>query len=200
MQSLAILDAILSPDWEDRYYSFDAHWNQNEQLGSMRDGSGDFLFALFNPYGCFLKGFAHESVMSPYKTELPQLWPGLFDDIPSELQASLDEPAFAIEDTTFCIWCQTSTSQWQRGSIDFPESSDPDGSMELLKIFDHQPNTYQQWAEDYYECAIDANVVQQIYQHTPLNQAMIHQLNPELLVADLLEDIQEIGYPFAAAV
>lgn len=200
MQSLAILDAILSPDWEDRYYSFDAHWNHNEQLGSMRDGSGDSLFALFNHYGCFFKGFAHESVMSPYQTEPPQLWPGLFDDIPSELQVSLDEPAFAIEDTTFCIWCQTSDSQWQRGLIDFPEDSDPDGSRELLKIFDHQPNTYQQWAEDYYECSIETNIVQQIYQHSPLTQTMIHQLNPERLVADLLEDIQEIGYPFAAAV
>ncbi|QUY45136.1 hypothetical protein I1H34_08620 [Acaryochloris marina S15] len=192
-----MLDAILSPDWEDRYYSFDTHWHPNEQLGSMRDGSGDFLFALFSPNGCFLKGFAHESVMSPYQTEPPQLWPGLFENIPSELQASLDEPAFSIEDTTFCLWRQTSDSQWQRGSINFPEGSDPDGSMELLTIFDHQPNTYQQWAEAYYECSIDTNVVQQIYQHFPLTQTMIHPLNPELLVADLLEDIQEIGYPVA---
>ncbi len=200
MQSLAVLDAILSPDWEDRYYSFDGHWSQNEQLGSMRNGSGDFLFELFNPYGCFLKGFAHESVMSPYRTEPPRLWPGLFDDVPLEFKPCLDEPAFAIEDTTFCAWCQTTDSKWLRGSIDFPEGSDPDGSIELLKIFDHQPNTYQQWAQDYYECPVDINAIRQIYQHLPLTPTLIQQLNPVLSIADLFEDLHEIGYPVAKVV
>ena len=40
-QSLALLDAILMPDWEYRYYSFDANWSDEEMLASMRDGSGD---------------------------------------------------------------------------------------------------------------------------------------------------------------
>lgn len=197
MQSLAVLDAILSPDWEYRYYSFDTHWNQNEQLGSMRNGSGDFIFALFNPQGCFLKGFAHESIMSPYQTNHPILWPGLFEDLPPEFKVSLEEPAFVIEDTTFCIWCGTVDSKWQRGSIDFPENSDPDGSIELLRMFDHQPNTYQQWAQDYYERSVDINVIQQIYQHSPLTQTIVQQLNSDISVVELLQEICDIGYPVA---
>lgn len=61
LQSMAMLDAILMPEWQYRYYSFNAQWRQGEMMGSMRNGSGDELFALFNIHGAFLKGFAHET-------------------------------------------------------------------------------------------------------------------------------------------
>ena len=34
MQSLAILDAILSPEWDYRYSSFNSRWADGEQMGS----------------------------------------------------------------------------------------------------------------------------------------------------------------------
>ena len=40
-QAIALLDAILSPDWSSRYFSFDAEWAPGEALASMRNGSGD---------------------------------------------------------------------------------------------------------------------------------------------------------------
>lgn len=58
LQSMAVLDAILERDWQFRYYSFNAAWAADEQMGSMRNGSGDEFFALFNAAGCWLKGFA----------------------------------------------------------------------------------------------------------------------------------------------
>jgi hypothetical protein len=60
-RALAMLDAILSPEWEYRHYSFDAHWAEGETMASMRNGSGDEWFALFCPAGAVLKGLAHES-------------------------------------------------------------------------------------------------------------------------------------------
>lgn len=56
-RSLAVLDAILSPDWEGRYYSFNAGWDaaRGERMASMRDGCGDDWFLLFSPAGAFLK-------------------------------------------------------------------------------------------------------------------------------------------------
>jgi hypothetical protein len=68
-QSLAMLDAILSPDWEFRYYSFNSKWNAGEMMASMRNGSGDDYFILFNSSGAIIKGFAHESPMSPFVNE-----------------------------------------------------------------------------------------------------------------------------------
>ena len=41
MQSLATLDAILSPECEYRSFYFDSRWDRGEQTGSFRDGQGD---------------------------------------------------------------------------------------------------------------------------------------------------------------
>src|SRR5262245_33579514 len=92
MQSMALLDAILSPEWQYRYYSFDSKWDNGEQMGSMRDGCGDDLFALFNEHGCFLKGFAHEAEMSPYRERPNCMWPGVLEGVPKEFAAALEQP------------------------------------------------------------------------------------------------------------
>src|SRR5947209_6238038 len=65
-QSLALLDAILSPEWEYRSYSFNAHWDVEKrlQMGSMRNGSGDEFFILFSPQGAVILGCMHESAMA----------------------------------------------------------------------------------------------------------------------------------------
>ena len=43
-QSLAVLDAINSPDPEYRYYTYNRAWDEDEQLFEMNDGEGDQLF------------------------------------------------------------------------------------------------------------------------------------------------------------
>jgi len=103
-QSLAILDAVFSPEWECRYYSFNSKWDEGEMMASMRNGSGDEYFILFNDKGAIIKGFAHESPMSPYANDAEKVWAGVLDDVPSDFKRFLSEPAFSIEDTTFCIW------------------------------------------------------------------------------------------------
>src|SRR5262249_12946882 len=92
--ALAILDEIVCPDWEGRYYSFDPKWAKGEQMASMRNGSGDDYYIGFGKAGVFVKGFDHESKMSPYQHEPPKLWPGLFDGVPLSLHRFRDEPAF----------------------------------------------------------------------------------------------------------
>src|SRR6266545_3544798 len=140
LQSMAMLDAILSPEWQYRYYSFNSKWSRGEQMGSMRDGCGDDFFALFNKHGCFLKGFDHEAMMSPYGQKPKRVWPGVLDAVPEEFADELKQPAFSMEDTTFCIWRRYSDSGWQRGIIDFPtERPDPDGSQSLLSPLDGKP-------------------------------------------------------------
>ncbi|MEF9926545.1 MAG: hypothetical protein RR804_01820, partial [Massilia sp.] len=104
MQSLAMLDAILEEDWEYRYFSFDARWSPATQMGSMRNGQGDDLFAVFDPAGCFIRGFDHESPMSPWTSHPAKIWPGVLEHVPPQFSSSLMEPAFHMDDTTFCIW------------------------------------------------------------------------------------------------
>jgi hypothetical protein len=207
LQSMAMLDALLCRNWQFRYYSFNAHWSDGEQMGSMRNGAGDDFFALFNAHGCFLKGFAHEAPMSPYRDDgSKRLWAGLIESVPQEFADCLLEPAFSIEDTTFCIWRRYGDSSWRRGTIEFPPGRDPDGSEDLLSPLDGNPETYRRWAEWYFNKPfLTVEMVRHIYQHRLLTNELVAALtpdvvledegNPHLEVADVEDDIREIGYP-----
>ncbi len=194
LQSLAVLDAILSPQWERRFYSFNAHWSECEQLGSMRNGTGDDFFALFNPAGCLLKGFAHESAMTPYRTQPPKVWPGMFEGVPNEFAPALSEPAFSMSDVTFCIWSRYGDDAWSHGPIDFPGGEDPDGSCDLLSILDGRPESYARFAATYYESSMPLESVRYVYRHQPLTEAILSTLNANVTLDLLADDLAEIGY------
>lgn len=200
MQSMAMLDAILHPEWEFRFYSFNSKWSKGKQMGSMRNGNGDDLFALFSTAGCFLKGFWHESDMSPYAKRTHKVWPGVLDSVPDVFSPALHEPAFAMDDTTFCIWRQYEDNCWQCGKIKFPafipryegQPDDPDGSEWLLLPYDGKPETFLEYASS---PTITLAHVEHVYRQKPLTTKLVKAINPELTLADLKLDIEEIGYP-----
>lgn len=193
-QSLALLDAILMPDWEYRYYSFDANWSDEEMLASMRDGSGDAFFILFNSFGAVIKGYAHESAMAAHSADTGEVWPGVLDHVPPEFEAVLNDPAFVAEETSFCMWRKRSELAWATGKIEFPDHDYPDGSEDLLFILDGKPETYAAWASDYYERPIPVDAVKEIYAHKPLTQQLVSRLNRDRSLAELEEDLDKIGY------
>lgn len=193
-QSLAMLDAILMPDWEYRYYSFDANWGEDEMLASMRNGSGDSYFILFNSAGAIIKGNAHESAMARHSVDTGQVWPGVLDQVPEEFEAVLNDPAFVPEETSFCVWRKHGDSSWQLGKIDFPADDFADGSGELLFMLDGKSETYATWAAEYYERDVPVDAVSEICAHKPLTQELISNLNPDRLLEDLEPDVDEIGY------
>ncbi len=196
LQSMAMLDAILCPEWEFRYYSFNAMWSSGEQMGSMRNGSGDDWFAHFSPAGCWLKGFAHEYPMTSYRESPPRAWPGVLDAVPNEFEGCLTEPAVSIRDVTFCIWRRYVDACCQIGPIKFPDNDpDPDGSGYLLSNLDGRPETYRAWAEEYYERKIDLAAVEHVYGHLPITPELVAILNSAVSLSDLSADIKEIGYP-----
>ena len=163
-------------------------------MASMRNGSGDEYFILFDAHGAIMKGFAHESAMSPWANDSEQVWPGVLDEVPNEFAEFLTEPAFSITATTFCIWRTSADASWQTGQIDYPEEEDPDGSEDLLFVLNGDPVTYHQFAEQYYECSIDLHAVRSIYEHQALTAAIIKALNPEVTLDSLSSDLEEIAY------
>ncbi len=188
-QSLAVLDAINSPDWEYRYYSYNPAWAPGEAVLEMRDGEGDEMLVLFRPEGCVINGFLHE-YDQPAKAQVTRGLPEAFDSFVFE------EPVASLG-TTFCLW-YTPAHGWQRGVVENEE----DGSEELLYIFDNDPATYAEWATDYYLDETDRRplttaAVAPIYHHEVLTKAMVLALNEELedWVA-LAAELQEIGYPY----
>jgi hypothetical protein len=188
-QSLAVLDAINSPDWEYRYYSYNPAWAPGEAVLEMRDGEGDEMLVLFRPEGCVINGFLHE-YEQPAKAQVTRGLPEAFDSFVFE------EPVNSLG-TTFCLW-YTPAHGWQRGVVE----NEDDGSEELLYIFDNDPATYAEWATDYYLDETDrrpltAAAVAPIYHHEVLTKEMVLAINEELedWVA-LAAELQEIGYPY----
>jgi len=152
---------------------------------------------VFSPQGAILKGFDHEASMSPWEREPVAVWPGVLDDVPEAFSSFLAEPAFSMGDCTFCIWREPSDEHWRRGPVVFPETEcdDPDGSEGLLGMFDGKPETYVDFASEYYEQALDIDVVRRIYAHEPLTQAIVAELNPQANWESIVKDAEEIHYP-----
>jgi hypothetical protein len=194
MQSLATLDAILESSWSARRHHFNSRWGVGMQLGSMLNGEGDSWFCVFSAMGAVLKGFAHESEMSPWHSGNNGIWPGVLEEVPEPLKIVLADPSLSIEETTFCFWRMQDDSQWHRGRIHYPPGDDPDGSVRLLRILDGNPNTYKQWAESYFERTVDLTMVRAIYSRQPLTTEIIRVVNPQRDLRSLQDDVAEIGY------
>ncbi|MEU8974889.1 hypothetical protein AB0D11_37510 [Streptomyces monashensis] len=199
-RSMAMVEAVLSPEWSDRYHSFNAHWSETEAMASMRNGSGDEYSIVFSAAGAYVRGFAHESPMSPYAEDGP--WPGVLDKVPDVFQSCVEEPAFSDEDgmpvVTACMWRGAGDDRWKTGTIDFPEvtAGDPDGAAYLFGLLtDRSAEAFQRWAEDYYEVSVDLEAVRHVLSSHPLTEGVVRALNPESTLADLARDITEIGYP-----
>jgi hypothetical protein len=196
-QTLAALDAILSPDWEYRYFSFNSRWDakKREMMASMRNGSGDEYFILFTRDGAIMKGFAHESPASRNAADSGKSSPGLFDGVPEQFAAFLNEPAFVIEDTTFCIWRRYGDAGWQTGNAKQTKGTDPDGSAMLLAPLCWTSRDYAAWASHYYGDRVDANAVDPVFRLEPIDAKIAKRINANVSPRSLAKDLSEIGYP-----
>jgi len=191
-KSIAMLDAIICPEWEYRYYSYNSKWGPGEEMASMRNGSGDDWFLLFDRHGAALKGFAHEYPLAGDASFAARIQ----EKVPSVFASFLKEPAFSMNMATFCMWRSHTDTSW---SVVSPSNGrippGADGSAALINILDGDPTTYQAWAVDYYEREIPLDAVQAVYGHRVLSKKLITSLNSERAVSDVTADALEIGYP-----
>ena len=201
-RAMAMLDAILSPEWDSRYYSFDSAWSPTEEMASMRDGSGNEYSIVFSAAGAYARGFDHESPMSPYRVSPLVSWPGLLDTVPEVFRSCVEEPSFSDPDramrATVVFWREASDSGWRSGAVEIPakDRMDADGAEWLFDVLaDGRPEAYQQFAEEYYEVEVDLDAVRHVYALRPLSQGVVSALNPDVVLGDLAEDIVQTGYP-----
>ncbi|MFP3597866.1 hypothetical protein [Chryseobacterium sp. SIMBA_029] len=188
-KAISVLDAILSQEWEYRYYSYNNKWADKEEFCEMRNGSGDQMLILFRQDGCVINGFAHE-YQQQEKEKLTKDLPSIFNEF------IFGEPVKTIG-TTFCIWT-TEAKNWKTGQIENYE----DNSEKMLNIFDGNPQTYIDWATEYFEesfieSGIPLETVTEIYKGKTLAKEMVLTIVEELEDWEQLEtDLNEIGYPY----
>lgn len=200
-RALAMAEAVLNPEGSYRRHHFAAHWSRTEELASMETGSGDEYSVVFSPAGAWVRGFDHESPMSPYVDDRP--WPGVLDEVPEVFRRYVEEPAFCGEDglpyVTACLWREPADSAWRAGTIAFPEGADdPDGSAYLFGLLvDRSPEAFADFARDYYGRPVDPAAVRHVLALRPLTDEVVAALNPAATLAGLAGHIAAIGYPRA---
>ncbi|MFD5093778.1 hypothetical protein ACFWMR_24485 [Amycolatopsis thailandensis] len=206
LRALAVLDAEIGEDPEYGQYTFDTTWGPGVEAALMDNGSGDDFTVLFTPAGVLIRGFDHESPMSPYATDDEQAWPGVLDDVPAALRPFLGESAVSVEGmeatrVTACLWREAGDIVWRAGSaITFPDDGgDPDGSGFLFRLLvERSPEAVQAHFEGYYERPVPLDAIRHVLDGNPLTLAIAAALDPVALSDDaLLERIAE--YPEVAS-
>jgi hypothetical protein len=201
-RAMAMLDAVLSPEWEYRYFSFDSQWSPGVEVASMRDGSGNDYSIVFSSAGVFARGFDHESPMTPYRATPLALWPGLFETVPGVFQTFAAEPAFVDPEgtarATVCFWREAADSVWRCGEVEIDDAvrEDADGADWLFAVLAAgTAEAYLAFAQEYYELTPDLPAIQHVYDLKPLTESIVSSLNPEASLVDFAQDIAAIGYP-----
>ncbi|MDO3412507.1 hypothetical protein QWJ34_22270 [Saccharibacillus sp. CPCC 101409] len=181
-RAAAMLDAMLSPEWDYRYYSYNAKWYEEEEMASLRDGEGSHYFAQFAQDRLTIKGFDRE------RAELGSSAIGV-DAVPAEVSEFLREPAFMGDETTFCLWNLPESPGWSADKL-YTEQD-----CRLLRVLTGEAAYYCQWAAEYYETELDPRAVARIFALEPLTSELLGLFTDELSLAELEEDLEEIGYP-----
>ena len=222
-KSISALEAIISPEWEYRYYSYQRDWSETEDFCEMRNGQGDQMLMVFSENGTCINGFALKSEMNGWrnipineersfveklfgskketKTKLTQIVPkGILDNLPAAFNEFIfGEPVQSIG-TTFCIWQTDTDNEWQTGEVNLPKNDYKDGSSDLLQLLDGNPLTYKNWAEEYYEDEFESRelklgLIERIYDGTVISKDLAIEINPNLEDFEKLKsDLNEIGY------
>ncbi|GIO08749.1 hypothetical protein J31TS6_47770 [Brevibacillus reuszeri] len=189
---LSALDIVLcSEDWLRRYQFF-PQWDEGVTMASISNGSGDDMYILFAPEGVIVKGFDHESAMSPHARDDYEVWPGIYEQVPASLLKRLEDEALTKEDVTFCLWREPGDTEWRTGEIANPEQLD-DGSDFLLGMIYETAEDYIEWAKDYYEIELPVDAVKSIFQSRTISEKAILKLNPERNAELAVKELGAIG-------
>ena len=178
-KGLAALDAMMSEDWESRYYSFNKAWNKKakERMASMRNGSGDDWFILFSSAGVFVKSFWHE-----YPREDAD---AIYAGIPKGLAKQRKENAFLADEVTFGGYHDGKT--WTLRGNAKPMT-------EELEMLTGDPAAYAAFVKEYYEAKVPKAAIAKVLAGTKLDAKLVASISTERTLAELKTDLAEIGY------
>jgi hypothetical protein len=199
--ALHVLDAIAAPAAR----SFTLEVRADHRRFRYDHGNGDQLAAYFSADGHLIRGFDHESPMSPYDAD-ELLWPGLYAGLPNAgllptfRRAEADEPGIAagglVAAATFAAWWERGGGRWRAGRQKFPafDALSSDGASYLLGCLTPAVRFVEQrgWP---------AAAVARVMAHEPLSRELVGALRADADLAAARRAADAVGYgrpfPFA---
>lgn len=194
LRKLAALELLFIEEENDLcYYNFTVNWDKGIDMAEVNNGSGDTMYIFFTPKGTFIKGFDHESPVSPYAQEEYGIWPGMYDGCPAHFMDILGDVSMNKEEVSFCIWNENDGQGWKTGNVKF-ENNEDDGSAFLLGTIYTSAEKYKEWADDYYDMDLPLTVIQKFYNENRLTDEMIMAINPNADSGFVKTQLSLIGY------
>lgn len=142
-------DALATEQVWLRTFTYTVDWQDAVDLAKYDNGRGDHVFVLFTAGGAaFIKGFDHESAVSPHSRDVFGTWSGLYHGLPESFGGLLKNEIFEAEEATFCCWSEDG-ERWNTGTADIPPDLD-DGSGWMLYAIQKDASQYAEWAKSYY--------------------------------------------------
>jgi hypothetical protein len=188
-KGLAALDAMMSDDWESRYYSFNKAWNKKrkERMASMRNGSGDDWFIVFSASGVFVKAFWHEYPRDPGAggTRADNDVDAIYKGLPKGLAHHRKEAAFLMDDVTFGGWHDGKA--WTLRGNAKPMKDE-------LAMLAGAAKAYRAYADAYFEVELPLDAIEHVLSGNKLDAKLVAKITKDLTLADLKADLAEIGY------
>lgn len=179
LKALATADAIIQPEWEHRYFSYDSSWGDDEEMASMRDGTGGHWFVHFQANRV---GYLY---ISPNDGSIEN-FEEFIKKVPEEYKAFLQEPAFNADEASG-IWLLDENEKWLTFGKQRSEFLE-----DLPTIIDWGIIGYKEWAEAYYEKALSGEAIDEVFKLN-IQEYVIKQLNPNANIEELLNDLEQIG-------
>src|SRR4051812_32548719 len=94
-KAIALLEAMVEPNEDERWYGYDPSWGRGRECASMRSFEGDTCFVWFAREGAVIVGYDKEAgARDPA---------AVFAGLPAELDDARTEPAFG-GDVSFALW------------------------------------------------------------------------------------------------
>ena len=115
LKSIALLEAIICPEWEYRYYSYNSKWGDGEEMASMRNGSGDECFLWIKGDFAALKVLNHEFGTLNDIDSIKNQFPAVYNEF-------ITEPAFSINESS-SLW-YLNENEWMKFDINEEETND----------------------------------------------------------------------------
>lgn len=195
--SQSALDIIMK-DEEDawlRLSSFYKNYFDGIDIVKIDNGAGDNMYILFSKDAAIIKGFDHNSSLSPYNND-EEIAKGIYDSVPMELMELLKDESIEVNDVTFCVWISQNDYNWKKGNIIVPEDykENDDGESFLLGYIFDDADSWLDWAEDYYEKEFPVECVKAIYEHKDITREIIEKVNPKRDTDAVIKELKMIGY------
>ncbi|PQO37684.1 hypothetical protein DTL21_06990 [Bremerella cremea] len=194
LQSLAVLTEILSWDLGEPRVSFDATWRKNARQALIDNYQGDRAVFAFTESGTLVEGSVHDCplIRDKNRCKLQRI------NTPSILRSYVDEGLIENNRVTFNAWYLHADLEWSFGAELPTQGDDTDGAELLLFLVVGDAEGFQTWAEENYEQDFDLSPIKQIFDHVPLTNPLVRQLNVAVSLREVASTIRKTGYPIAS--